>query len=1004
LHLGSVAAPRDPTVRPSRLLPESLESAARWGRDAAGGERATVVGLRVLAFPSGAMVAAPDRLPSAPTAVVTVPDRMGGGFLLAQGTQLWRASSWLAAASPVFASSTQIAQVLVGLDRVYVRGSRGGLTAIDPRSGTVLDLGSVPPTPTLTRIAALDAWRAIALADLRGGLVTLDAGSTWRPLTLPFAPGEVVPLANSFLVTGADENHRTTACEVHMHGSVVDTQVLPEGSASAAAPPAPRSEPVAPRAPEGGPSRTFGSHPIVAAVEDGWPLSDGTVLVARDGALGRVRLSDGALLEVATSAFPLRPARCHPLALPRPQDPGGFGFVCGEPRGRTMLYRWDVPTAQLIELRRFDAPRAVLSFGNGALAVHGGCAAAAGEEAAESSPTYCIMRPNGNWEEVHLRGEDARTSRLVVLSDGRLAVLRPPRAGNVSGARLTIVDGAHTWQGPLSFPSRRDDAVGALQGGLWLDGFEERRPGVLGGWIDGAGFALGVEVSADQAAATAGEVRVGEVIRDAGAPIVGGRWGFGWTASRRGFETTDGGMTWARAIDLPEPIALPAKVHERACGPVGCIAAGWVRVGWGPSAVETAPSPSPRRPLDAHVPSALELDCHVRSPGAHTAAADAGGRSLPGRGELPALASIWDAAPWSGHAHRTTQPPLPADVVEVSAEATGSLERSVRPIPMARISAWGPKIGEWRGTGHWEVGWAWPWGGSLDARRSSIAPASWESEEQARRVLGIGPVAPIAWALSAGDDPDHALLLGRQSLGGGATYPVVLEADRAPTEVRPPRGDAFAPAEGAIRAGGHWYLATTQSAGELPATVVWRIEGHGAREIARIPRAGFELRPPTRLARRSDRAGPRSLGLGLGLVVDGLPDADRRTMRWVVSIDPETGAVGDPEPLAAGDFSDRTVSLCAGDEGGWTVDLPYTSQVRARVGPGGPTLLTLMLARLRLTRERACIEHALAWADAWPATIDAPDARSGSPTGSDGVSVDAILAGRTRVDLRCIQR
>src|SRR5207253_10563082 len=83
--------------------------------------------------------------------------------------------------------------------------------------------------------------------------------------------------------------------------------------------------------------RIFGKRPLAAAIEDGWPLTDGTAVVARDGALGRVRLSDGALTEVAHGAFSLKPSRCHPVSLTRPNAIGAFGFVCGEPRGTTVL-------------------------------------------------------------------------------------------------------------------------------------------------------------------------------------------------------------------------------------------------------------------------------------------------------------------------------------------------------------------------------------------------------------------------------------------------------------------------------------------------------------------------------------------------------------------------------------------------------------------------------------------------------------------------------------------
>ena len=51
-------------------------------------------------------------------------------------------------------------------------------------------------------------------------------------------------------------------------------------------------------------------------------------------------------------------------------------------------------------------------------------------------------------------------------------------------------------------------------------------------------------------------------------------------------------MTWTE-LELPEPIAPARAVRERACGPVGCLAAGWMRVGWGEPEKVTPKEPPP---------------------------------------------------------------------------------------------------------------------------------------------------------------------------------------------------------------------------------------------------------------------------------------------------------------------------------------------------------------------------------------------------------------------------
>src|SRR5438309_1361299 len=92
---------------------------------------------------------------------------------------------------PVRYRAAGLAFVFVGLDRLYVRGPNGSYAAIDAKSGSALDLGSIPPSPFVGAYAASDGWRAVAIADMRGVVATFDAGATWRPLALPIDAREV---------------------------------------------------------------------------------------------------------------------------------------------------------------------------------------------------------------------------------------------------------------------------------------------------------------------------------------------------------------------------------------------------------------------------------------------------------------------------------------------------------------------------------------------------------------------------------------------------------------------------------------------------------------------------------------------------------------------------------------------------------------------------------------------------------------------------------------------
>jgi hypothetical protein len=1021
LRTSGLGAPADPTVRGARLIPASLEEARVWGTAPGGGVRRIVAGLRIVSSPAGDVLAASDRLPGNPSTVCELPERLGGGFLMGLGPHLWAARTWLGVAAPLFTMPDAIAEVFVGLDRVYLRSSQGPLVALDPRTGTALDLGPLPASPRVASIAALDAWRAVATADLRGALVTLDAGSSWRPVQLPVEPLRTLATGDAFAVAGLDRS-RTLRWWA----------VLPDGQTGWLAAPPPASGPPSPgegRSPTRADSSPtpLGARPLLAAVEDGWPLTDGTALVARDGALVRVRLVDGAIVETQPDAFALKPARCHPLSLARAGDPGAFGFVCGEPRSSTAVLRWDVAGSRLVELRRFDAPREVVSSGSGALAVRGPCGpprehrsdAVDGDFASRDREDWCLMAPDGTWSEMHFSGPGVERARIVVLSSRHVALVRPPEAGDLSSARLTltdgVTDGAHATHLPLRIEPVAAEVARALRWGVWMDGFEERRPGVLGGWIDAAGSLLGVEIALD------GELRVGEYIRDAGAPVASSRWAFGWTASRGGFETTDGGMTWTKEMALPDPIAEPRPGREAHCGPIGCLTSGWLRIGWGaaaePPPVEV-PLPKPR--LVRRAPG-LALDCEALGMAPPVDALSPGptrgalvGAPPRSQGHSPrglSAASSWGAVaelrPFAGRAGPTVAP----GELGLSIDATHPLERSLRSRPLAQAYAWGPGAADWRPSGHWKVRWLSPWqeGAAADSeeRSSAVGASLWASLEQAARAL-TSTVGAAEWTLVPGDDADHALLVERRAglVGGVSSTPGVvaletLEADRVPGEVRRADGELLPDLQGAVRSGGRWYLATAQLTSEPPATVVWLVDGSVARELGRLPRVATESVAPGRLVRWSPGTASGAPS-PVAVLVTG-SDNDHGAVLWVSSFDPETRAFGDPEPLAPGDLSDRTVAVCSGDDAGWEVEANYPGTVDVRVGSAWATRLQGTLARLRLSRTAACVDGLFGSADSQGAHGDGALAAHVPGAGADIVrSLGATVLGEHgRARLRC---
>ncbi len=1056
----------DPTVVGARVVPESVDDLRLYGVEAGGGVRGIAGGVRLVSLPFGAMQAAIDRLPQPPKATAMLPERLGGGFLYVLGNTVWRADQWLSPISPIFTSPNEIVRIFVGLDRVYVRGDRGTHQAIDPRTGARLDVGPWPGSSVVGAYAAADGWRAVAVNDLRGVVATFDAGATWKPLGLPIDATSVDLVGDLLVVTGEDTTHAKVAYEVRPDGQV--------GRAAESVQSAPTAVTTSASFSAGSTSanldglRTFGKRPLTAAVEDGFPLGDGTAIVARDGSLGRVRLDDGALVDVARDAYALKPSRCHAMRFDTrvASSVSTFGFVCGEPRGQTAIYAYDEASGALVDVKRFDTPRAVLAAGNGALAVHGPCAESALAEEDGAERSYCVLGALASgpmasaWRDVRVRGTNGG-ERVVPLADGRVAVITPPE-GVLAAARLTILDHgtAQTRSLDLSALVVDPDVTRIVRNGAWLDGFEERTSGVLSGWIEAGGTFLGIEVDASSATA-----HVGKLVKDLGAPMVSGRYGLGWSASRRGYETVDGGMTWT-ALDVPEPLVPTRQVTSRACGPIGCTAAGWLRVGWGDAKRPPLPEAPPpaRRPATALAPLDLVCDLGPPAPSQGSSASPPGGAALTplATPRLPPFAQpsmragiglfapfgtppMGDLSPF----YAASSPTVRADEVAVTAEALDILSRAPRTGPLARLYAWGPKTGDWDKSSRWVARWVSPYGDSTDVHTTTPSTSPFVTIEAARRAIGA-PSVPASfasttafWTVALGDDPQHALLLGRHPSPVETTL-LVVEDGRPIVEARRMDHEPFGDVEAATRVGRRWYVATSAIAGELPATVLWQIDGALAREMARVPRStGRWVDATTNSESRSDpsahtatQLARRADGRALGVVVEGQPSDGRYLpSRWVLPVDLETGAMGDPEPLGTTDLSDRPpVTLCQGDEAGWVLDVSWTgaplrmwnarsAATAASAGSGASSpseppasVGAVPMARLHLRRDGACIESVSGSLEpSQLARFEAGGRMPGERTtgrktvtrreddSTTAVSV-AAASGRVRRALRCVRR
>ncbi len=994
----AVAPLADPTLKPARLVPlRPLDDEQTFRiRSQRRKASALVAGVRIVRLPNGGIESAIDPLPGVPLETVEVPSRLGGGFLFAIGPKIYHSEKWLAPLELLYAAPLQPTRMFVGLDRIYVRLTNAAYAAFDARTGMPMDLGPWPTSPEVTRYVAADGWRAVAIADMRGAIATFDAGTKWQPLNLPIRPVDLKLVGDAIVVTGTDGDGAAQSYAVQPTGQVAHLE--------------PEEHHAKPKATPIDMEHAASKNPVVQAVLDGYPLEGGAALIARDGVLSRVRIADGAVLDQAPDAFPLKPARCHAISLSPPKSPVAFGFVCGVPHGATEIYAYDAHAGKLVTLRHFDAPRAVFSPANGTLVVEGACDADATPDAKKTEQAYCLMHRDRTFEDFVVNG-DVGTERVVPLSDGRTAILSPP-VSDLATARVTIFDGKRPTTIPIVFDdvtakksstnkakkksddddddddehaSPDDDAIttAVLRSGTWLRGVEERTPGVLSAWVEHSGHYVGVEVNVG---ATAGHAKHGKYVAELGNAVVSGRYGLGWSASRQGYETIDGGMTWT-ALALPEPLeaAGPAAgATSHGCGPLGCVLAGWIRVGWGTADDKSSPDLTSQTPrtVDLRAPESLalrcELDGKLAAPSNDTAgpAQNNGyyGYSYRrygyggGYGQQPV--SI-DWTPFF-----TIDPPkLATDDLGFSRPIDDAYERPDRNSQsrfslsrIARIYAWGPKGLDWDTHGKFMVRFTSPFESSSSLHATQTMPTPTFIAEGTNFIGGGGIMHPIqSVAMISGDDATHALLVvHRTNYGASSNETVIIvevESERPPMIAHRLDGQPIGDVESAVRMAGHWYVATTEPG--TFSTTIWDLEGGALREVVRIPRVNTDTAGRVwamRLARRADNH-------MLAAMLEGVPTTEGAAIPshtwwpqlYALPIDVDAGTVQDPERLGPANGATKSAHVCGAEDGGWVVDGRWPGGLVSLVGAADNASIQAgsgsgMLARYHVTPTSLCIE------------------------------------------------
>lgn len=952
-----------------------------------GTKLATIDGLRVTVDPRGTIRAAPNRFAQTPK-VVRLGAHLGGGYLFVVGPIVWKAAAWLDAAKPIWGSTSDVTTLYEGLDRVYARTTTGALSAFDAQSGMALELGGWPRTPGVTTLLALDRFRAVAIADLRGILFTEDAGKTWTA-QLPTFEAQTLSRSPEGVVVSGQEGTVPPRPVRYLVGAQGFLASLPQerapGVPTVTTPPAPTTT-------AGGRKEALQASRAANLVTEGWPLGDGTFLHAFEGDLVRYDTATFREIGRATSAFDEHRATCHGIALPKKADPNGFGFVCSEPEGVTAIYAYAAGGLQ--RRIRFSSPREVQVAGSGSLAIRGSCddaryRASLGKGALS---TYCIVNESGASREVDLRGA-VDQARLVALADGRVVVLSPPH-GVLGHARLSLLENGTAKTIPLQFaPNLTTKVAAILEHGLWLDGWEEREPGTLGGWVEANGTLVGIEI-----ATLTGRTVAGAVLSDPIAYSTSGRFAFGWTTGRRGFETVDGGMHWEQ-VTVPDRDSGFASAL-RGCSPLGCVGRGWVRVGWGEAKDAPLPSVQGTKIKSARSPG-LTMSCEFEKRVPASKQDDDEGHVVHVRGAVGAFsgfgrsAAVASATSTGEPFWSAPSPSMPKDNVVVHGDSFDLFGAGRNVGLIGRAYAWGPKGVDWDRGVSWNVYWLSPFDASsrpMHAKATTI-PASVLDWLKPFAIRG-GP--SVSWQFAV-DDPEHALLGMRSYVSGVfSTTLFTLESGRTPAQITRSDGEPFGQISGAVRIGARWVVLQTLSSStekERPAVSLFVIEGTSARLVARLPRLnGASNNVTIRLA-----AGPSDRTVGV--IVD--PSASS-SERWAIPIKLDSGEVLDPEPLGLVDLTDRTqLRGCGRDvvSGGYRLDAPINGTVT--IGEAGS--IYNVIARLRVAQGSACIEAVTGSYNQAISDLShlKPAASMPATTAADAPFAVSVAVSGTRQLLRC---
>ncbi len=876
--------------------------------DADGTRRLIVSGMRLIEHVDGSLVRAAELLPAGqPVRPLELPERLGGGYLFftASGgnSLIWRSRAWTGALSPLANLAFDVDQIVPGFDRLYAvaRGS-GDVVAIDAQTGAATDPGALPPAPAYGSLAFADAWLGAVDVPVRGVLATFDAGASWRPVGtrdtygVGLEGGQIVLFTSSgrFALDPSGVLRQTDK------GGADDSLFRGAGRPTSTTawvedPPADPDEPTLV------PPGPLGKKPLVTTTLHGFPDSPETAIVADNGALARVRVADGKILSVTERVLPVD-ASCQGIPLG-----GSFGFVCGREHGATLVYAFEPPLA-LRPVLAFDAPRYVASSGNGAVVVRGGC------PGSDAKDAYCILGRDGRTREIRVKG-DLGVERVVALSDGRTAVIVPPRLG-APGALLLIAKDGATHSVRLAMPKADAPTLALVKKGLWLDGFVERRPGQLAGWAVAGGPFLGIRVSLE------GKLTVGRIQHDIERTLLSGPLALSVGTSGVAAESTDGGFEWREVEVTPDvgsTTSFDMSGGERGCSRVGCSSSNWLRVGWSaPSKdddekLHTVDAPR-ATPLDSPSGARWSISCRPTGESGGAAAP----RALPTPRGTARPSRVYRGPTWgyatpaatpdtiqsSGWLPFLGVPPPHKDAGDVGFDNASDNDAKMRGY------IWGARGASWDRVGRFLLRAQDPYDIGDGVWSTAASRSPWDDLVTAAQEFGVADAGtPSSWTTVL-EPSAHAGLLLINARGTLELF--VFEEGRTITRIDDVASSGLTQLAGAVRLGSSWYLGVHQSNEQT--FRVFRVEGNHLALFGEYPDR-LEPQPRTTVSLllvRSQR------GDALGIWANARKFRGAATSWYVYPIELDTRHAG--EPLELSPKAIASARACGSDDDGWLLD------------------------------------------------------------------------------------